>query len=216
MFTNAEIGARIEARRIICGLTMDDVAARIGVNKSTIQRYEKGQIQKLKLPVIESIAAALEVNPDWLIGNTEDPSVVSSPRIKNIIPMPKMNRIPLLGTIACGEPILAAENIEDEVDIPEHIHADFALRCKGDSMIGAEIYDGDIVYIRQQPTVLNGQIAAVLIEDEATLKRFYYNETAGRVTLNAENPDFEPLVYTGEEINHIRILGRAVGLTREI
>jgi len=212
MLSNTEIGARIEARRTSLGLTMDEVAAQIGVNKSTIQRYEKGQIQKIKLPVIESIASTLSVNPDWLIGNTDDPT----PHFRNIIPMPKMNKIPLLGTIACGEPILAAENIEEEIDIPEHITADFALRCKGDSMIGAEIYDGDIVYIRQQPTVLNGQIAAVLIDDEATLKRFYYNEAAGRVTLNAENPEFEPLVYTGEDLNHIRVLGRAVGLTRAI
>ena len=212
MLSNTEIGARIEARRTSLGLTMDEVAAQIGVNKSTIQRYEKGQIQKIKLPVIESIASTLSVNPDWLIGNTDDPT----PHFRNIIPMPKMNKIPLLGTIACGEPILAAENIEEEIDIPEHIKADFALRCKGDSMIGAEIYDGDIVYIRQQSTVLNGQIAAVLIDDEATLKRFYYNEAAGRVTLNAENPEFEPLVYTGEDLNHIRVLGRAVGLTRAI
>lgn len=212
MLSNTEIGARIEARRTSLGLTMDEVAAQIGVNKSTIQRYEKGQIQKIKLPVIESIASTLSVNPDWLIGNTDDPT----PHFRNIIPMPKMNKIPLLGTIACGEPILAAENIEEEIDIPEHITADFALRCKGDSMIGAEIYDGDIVYIRQQSTVLNGQIAAVLIDDEATLKRFYYNEAAGRVTLNAENPEFEPLVYTGEDLNHIRVLGRAVGLTRAI
>ncbi len=212
MLSNTEIGARIEARRTSLGLTMDEVAAQIGVNTSTIQRYEKGQIQKIKLPVIESIASTLSVNPDWLIGNTDDPT----PHFRNIIPMPKMNKIPLLGTIACGEPILAAENIEEEIDIPEHIKADFALRCKGDSMIGAEIYDGDIVYIRQQSTVLNGQIAAVLIDDEATLKRFYYNEAAGRVTLNAENPEFEPLVYTGEDLNHIRVLGRAVGLTRAI
>lgn len=212
MLSNSEIGARIEARRTSLGLTMDEVAAQIGVNKSTIQRYEKGQIQKIKLPVIESIASTLSVNPDWLIGNTDDPT----PHFRNIIPMPKMNKIPLLGTIACGEPILATENIEEEIDIPEHIKADFALRCKGDSMIGAEIYDGDIVYIRQQSTVLNGQIAAVLIDDEATLKRFYYNEAAGRVTLNAENPEFEPLVYTGEDLNHIRVLGRAVGLTRAI
>ena len=194
------------------GLSMRDVAKELDLPYTTYVNYEKG-VREPSSEVLIKIADYYGTTVDFLIGRSDGSSVFDIP---NIIPVPKMRKIPLLGTIACGEPILAAENIEDEVDIPENIHADFALRCKGDSMVGAEIYDGDIVYIRQQPTVLNGQIAAVLIEDEATLKRFYYNETAGRVTLNAENPDFEPLVYTGEEINHIRILGRAVGLTREI
>lgn len=87
--------------------------------------------------------------------------------------MPKTKKVPLIGTIACGTPILAVENIECDVDMPENIRADFALRCKGDSMIDAHIYDGDIVYIRKQPIVDNGEIAAVIIDDEATLKRFY-------------------------------------------
>ncbi len=129
----------------------------------------------------------------------------------NIIPMPKTYKVPLLGTIACGEPILAAENIEDDVDIPEHIHADFALRCKGDSMINARIHDGDIVYIRQQPAVNNGEIAAVLIGDEATLKRVYVYED--HVVLQPENPAYEPLVYFGETMSTVRILGKAVGFT---
>ena len=218
LLSNAEIGARMETRRLSLGMTMEDVATKIGVAKSTIQRYEKGQIGKIKLPVIESIASVLGVNPDWLIGNTENMTIVQRaiPTAKNIIPMPKMKKIPLLGTIACGEPILATENIEDEIDIPEHIHADFALRCKGDSMVGAEIYDGDIVYIKQQAEVLDGQIAAVLIEDEATLKRFYYNRTAGVVTLVSENPAIPPMIYQGETLNHIKVLGKAVGLTRQI
>lgn len=218
MLTNTEIGARIQSRRNNLGLTMDDVATKVGVARSTIQRYETGQINKIKLPVIESIAAALNVNPSWLIGNTDNPSPVSNsiPIAKNIIPMPEMYRIPLLGTIACGEPILATENIEEEIDIPKHIRADFALRCKGDSMIGAEIYDGDIVYIKQQEEVLDGQIAAVLIEEEATLKRFYYDKEAGIVTLVSENPSIKPMVYHGETLNHIRVLGKAVGLTRQI
>ena len=194
------------------GLSMRDVAKELDLPYTTYVNYEKG-VREPSSEVLIKIADYYGTTVDFLIGRSDGSSVFDIP---NIIPVPKMRKIPLLGTIACGEPILAAENIEDEVDIPENIHADFALRCKGDSMIGAEIYDGDIVYIRQQPTVLNGQIAAVLIEDEATLKRFYYNETAGRVTLSAENPDYEPLVYTGEEINHLRILGRAVGLTRVI
>jgi len=132
----------------------------------------------------------------------------------NILPMPKMKKVPLLGTIACGEPILATENIEDMVNMPENVVADFALRCKGDSMINARIFDGDIVYIRQQPTVENGEIAAVLIDDEATLKRVLIFED--HIILQPENPTYKPLAYWGEEMNAVRILGKAVAFTSNI
>lgn len=132
----------------------------------------------------------------------------------NIIPLPKTKKIPLLGTIACGEPILAVENIEDNISIPENINADFALRCKGNSMTEVRINDGDIVYIRQQSTVNNGEIAAVLIEDEATLKKVYLSE--GTIKLIACNSSYEPFIYTGEELNRIRILGKAVGFTSRL
>jgi repressor LexA len=125
-----------------------------------------------------------------------------------------MSRVPLLGTIACGEPILAEENLEGKVDLPEQIHADFALRCQGDSMINARIFDGDIVYIHQQDTVEDGQIAAVLIEDEATLKRVHFFDD--HIVLAPENPTFRPLVYWGEEMNELRILGLAVAFTSTV
>lgn len=216
--TNIEIGIRIAEQRIRLGLTMDEIAQRIGVAKSTIQRYEKGQIKKIKLPVIESIATALRVNPDWLIGNTDDPTPRTAGILRNlpdnVIPMPEMRQIPLLGAIACGEPILATENIGEYIGIPKHIHADFALTCKGDSMINARIFDGDIVYIRQQDTVDNGQIAAVLIDGEATLKRVKL--LPDRIILSPENPLYDPLVYRGAEMNDVRILGKAVAFTSAI
>ena len=202
----------IKKYRKIRGLSQAALAELTGYgDRSSIAKIESGSVD-LPQSKIAAFANALGVSPVTLMGMND----ASIPTAANIEPMPAMRKIPLLGTISCGDPILAAENVEEEVDIPEHIRADFALRCRGDSMIGAEIYDGDIVYIRQQRTVLNGQIAAVLIEDEATLKRFYYNEAAGRVMLSAENPDYEPLVYTGEELNRISVLGLAVGLTREI
>lgn len=132
----------------------------------------------------------------------------------NILPIPQMKKVPLLGTIACGEPIIAEENIEDIIDMPPHIHADFALKCKGDSMIGARILNGDIVYIHHQPDVENGEIAAVLIDDEATLKRIYkYNDM---VVLRPENPAYSEMVYKKEEMNHIKIIGKAVGFYSNI
>ncbi len=216
--TNEEIGLRIAQRRCQLGLTMDAVAQKIGVAKSTVQRYEKGQIAKIKLPVIESIASALTVNPNWIIGNTDDPmpDIHYRPRFaaENIIPMSGMYKVPLVGMIACGTPILAMENTDGEVDVPDHIHADFALRCKGDSMINARIFDGDIVYIRQQDSVENGEIAAVLIDDEATLKRVRIYDD--HISLEPENPQYKPIVFWDEEMNSVRILGKAVAFTSSI
>ena len=119
--------------------------------------------------------------------------------------------VPLVGTIACGTPILAEQNVEARIGVPAAWRADFALTCKGDSM-APRYLDGDIVCIRCQPQVENGQIAAVLIGEEATLKRFYQN--GDTVTLQAENPVYSPLVYRGEELNEIRIEGKVVGFCR--
>ena len=135
---------------------------------------------------------------------------------KGVVPMPSKSSIPLVGTIACGTPILAEENREGNVDLPERIHADFALRCKGDSMINARIYDGDIVYIRQQDTVERGEIAAVRIGTEATLKRVNYYPEKNTMILKAENTKYDDLIYSGEELNDVRILGKAVAFTSTV
>lgn len=214
MISHEEIGRRISQRRQELGLTLAQVADDVGVAASTIQRYEKGSFEKIKMPVIEAISSALSINPAYLVGKTDDPAVTQASLPDNIIPMPKMRKVPLLGTIACGEPILAAENLDGEVDIPEHIHADFALRCKGDSMINARIFDGDIVYIRLQEDVENGEIAAVLIGDEATLKRVY--KYPNRLELRPENPTYPVLQYEGEELEEIRIIGKAVAFTSAV
>ena len=108
------------------------------------------------------------------------------------------------------EPIFADEDFTSYVEAPDDIKADFCLTAKGDSMIGARIYAGDIVFIREQPIVENGEIAAVIIDDEATLKRWYYYPQKHKLMLVAENPKYEPLVYMNEELNEIRCLGKAV------
>lgn len=209
MIQIVEIGKRIKQARELRGITQEQLGNSLGMNKSTIQRYETGQISKIKLPVLESIAKALRVNPNWIAlksDEMEDTQIVEV--IDNLLPLPKTKKVPLVGTIACGEPITAVENIEDYISMPENVHADFCLRCKGDSMINARIFDGDIVYIRQQPDVENGEIAAVLIEDEATLKRVFKHKDS--LELRAENPTFSPLYFEGAELEGIRILGKAV------
>ena len=114
----------------------------------------------------------------------------------------------MFGEIACGQPIYANEDYETFIEASERINADFCLTAKGDSMINARIFDGDIVFIKEQPDVDNGEIAAVLIEDEVTLKRVYKYEN--RLELRPENPLHSVQNYEGETLNHIRILGKAV------
>ncbi len=216
---NALIGKRIEQRRKELGLTLDDIAQEIGVSKSTIQRYEKGKIETIKLPVIEAIARAVQANPAWICGKSEEMELIAERAgcslPSNVIQLEPMNKIPLVGRIACGTPILAEENIEDYIDIPHHIRADFALLCQGDSMINAGIQDGDMVYIRHQEDVENGQIAAVMVGDEeATLKRFYYD--GKMLQLVPENSKYRPLVFMGADINQVRVIGLAVAYTRII
>ncbi len=198
-------------------LTQKQLADVLGISESTVGMYERGH-REPAFEMLEAIADYFNVDMDYLTGRTEVERKYTfsppAPLPDNIIPMPKMKTIPLLGVIACGEPILAAENIEGDVSMPEHVIADFALRCKGDSMIEARIFDGDIVYIRQQPSVENGEIAAVLIGDEATLKRVYVHPD--KLVLSPANHNYEPFIYVGEEISSIRILGKAVAFTSAV
>ena len=204
------IGEKIKLLRTQNNLTQEELANYANTTKQTIHKYETGIITNIPAIKIKAISEKLCTTPAYLMGWENQPEE-DIYKYKNIIPMPKTKKVPLIGTIACGTPILAVENIECDVDMPENIRADFALRCKGDSMIDAHIYDGDIVYIRKQPIVDNGEIAAVIIDDEATLKRFY--REGNKVTLMPCNPRFSPLVYTNEELNNIIIVGKAVGYT---
>lgn len=204
------IGKRIKEIRISKNITQDELALKIGTTKQTIYKYENEIVTNIPSQKIELISNALNTTPDYLMG-WSDKSTDDLYSIPGINPIPKTYKRPRLGTIACGEPILAEENIETYDDIPDNIKCDFTLVCKGDSMINARINDGDIVYIKQQSQVDNGEIAAVLIENEATLKRVYIYDD--KVVLQPENTKYPPFVYTKEEMNDIRILGKAVGFT---
>ena len=199
----------IKNRRIALGLSQDELAQKTGyTSRSSIAKIESGKVD-LPQTKIKLFAEALETTQSdlmgWDIENSDASRSLSN--IENIIPLPNTKKIPLLGKIACGDPITAVENIEDYVEVPEFTYADFALTCQGDSMINARVMDGDIVYVRQQPEVENGEIAAVLIDGEATLKRVFYGK--GTIMLQAENPTYPPMVFSGEEILGIKILGKA-------
>lgn len=193
-------------------ISYGELSKKTNIPKSALQRYATGETEKIPITRIEVIAKALNTTAKFIMGWDENESYNNDIfSIPGINPIPKTYKRPRLGTIACGEPILAEENIEAYDDIPDNIKCDFTLICKGDSMVNARINDGDIVYIKQQSQVDNGEIAAVLIDNEATLKRVYIYED--KVVLQPENTKYPPFVYTKEDMNNIRILGKAEGFT---
>lgn len=206
----SDIYERIKSRREELGLTTEELAQRMGYKtRSSITKIETGKAD-IPQSKVKAFARALQTTTAYLMG--DDDAREARPSIPaGFEPLPEMAMVPLVGTIACGTPILAEQNVEARIGVPAAWRADFALTCKGDSM-APRYLDGDIVCIRCQPQVENGQIAAVLIGEEATLKRFYQN--GDTVTLQAENPAYSPLVYRGEELNEIRIEGRVVGFCR--
>ena len=194
--------------------TETELAKRSQISKSSISRYIKGDWEG-KQGAVYALAKALGVTEAWLMGYDVpmEAEEAPSPIPAGFEPLPEMATIPLVGSIACGTPILAEQNIEARIGVPALWRADFALTCHGNSM-AAMIQDGDIVCIRKQPEVENGEIAAVRIGEEATLKRFY--RQGDTVMLQAENPAFSPLVYTRDQLNEITIEGRVVGICRGI
>ena len=208
-----KIGERIKHRREELGIGQTRLAELIGSSKQNLYKYENSIITNIPAEKVEALAAALHTTPAYLMGWSESPLIGENALPRGLMPMPKMKRIPLIGTIACGRPILAVEDASETVCLPEQIDADFSLRCKGDSMINARIFDGDIVYIKSQPMVEQGEIAAVIIEDEATLKKVYYTPGSDRITLRACNPLYPDMEFEGETLNHIEIIGKAVAFT---
>lgn len=206
------IGSRIRYRREELGLSQEELGKKLGYkSRSSINKIELDQ-RNLTQSKIKAIADALETTPAYIMG-WEDREQKSDDRnlgaFDNIFPI-TTKRVPFLGSIACGEPVFANEESGLYAEINPDVHADFCLRAKGDSMIGARIFDGDIVFIRQQDIVDNGEIAAVIIEDDATLKRVNYFPEKNLLILKAENSEYSDLVYSGEELDHIKILGKAV------
>lgn len=199
-------GERIRKLRIEKDMTQEMLGEKIGVKKAAIYKYENGLVVNLKRDIIEKLANALEVSPSYLMCLDE-----SKNASQGFQPIPNMKKIPRVGRIACGTPILAEENVEEYDSVPEHWKADFTLICVGDSM-APKIQSGDLVAIRQQETVENGQVAAVLIDNEATLKRVYIYPD--KLILRPENPEYEPIVILNGESTTIRIEGRAVGFCR--
>lgn len=203
------IANRLKTLRKSKKMTQDELAAALGTSKQTIHRYENGIITNIPPEKVEKLAVALGTTPSELMGWSQTALPAGAKPIST-------KRLPVLGEIACGNPIFATEEHESYIAADGGLDADFCLVAHGDSMIGARINDGDIIFIRSQDTVNNGEIAAVIINDEATLKRVYYYPDEAKLILSPENPRYAPLVYIGEELSHIRIIGKAVAFQSAI
>lgn len=208
-----EMNQRIKERRLALNMTQEELAHKLGMQKSAIAKYESGRVENIKRSVLAKMAELLECSPAYLMGwDDEEPQI---PQLPNVFPITK-KRIPLLGQIACGEPIFCNEDRECYIVAGTDVRADFCLKARGDSMTGARIMDGDIVFIRKDAEIVNGQIYAVEIDDEATLKRVYYDETAQELRLLAENPRYPTMVYSGERLAHVHILGKAIAFQSDV
>ena len=196
---------RIKARRLELGLTVEELAQQLGYkDKSSISKIENGKAD-IPQAKVELFARALRTTTAYLMG-------VDGPALPlGCEPMPPMRRVPLVGRIACGMPILAEQNIEGMISVPEGWRADFVLTCRGDSMAPL-IMDGDLVAVRSQPEVENGEIAVVRIDDEATLKKVNFDGTT--MVLQPLNPAYPLMTYTGAALANVHIEGKAVGLCR--
>lgn len=182
------------------GMLQKDFARMIGIQPNTLSQWLNDKREPDNAALLK-ISQAIGVPVDYLLGGD-----VLPPNVRPVA----LKRFPMLGEIACGEPVFANEEHETFIDGADDIDADFCLTCRGDSMIEARIHDGDVVFVKRQDTVENGQIAAVIIEDEATLKYWDYDAKKQRLVLSPANRAYRVQIYEGEELNHIRCLGRAV------
>lgn len=198
------LGDRMRILRSGRGLTQQDVAAALNVSRSAVAMWERNE-REPNLETLAALARLLDVPLSALVEREEAPLPAGLRPVRT-------KRVPLLGAIAAGEPIFAAEQHETYVDVGGSVHADFALEVKGSSM--EPVYkDGDVVYIRSQDDVRDGQVAAVVVDDSATLKRVYHLPVG--VQLMPLNPAFAPMLFTPENSDSVRILGLAVGYFRK-
>ena len=199
------------------GIRASELSQRTGLSKARISQYVNGKFIP-KSDAILLMAEVLGVSELWLMGKTADmnPTTLETvPCPENISPL-RLRRFPVLGEIACGLPVLAVEDTDGGYITAADTDADFCLTAKGDSMIGARIFDGDEVFIQRTDVVENGEIAAVVVDGEATLKRVYFYPAEGKLVLTAENPAYAPLIFSGHELENIHILGRAVAFQSKL
>lgn len=190
-------------------MSVEELADILNKNKATIYRYENGDIGKVPYDILKPLSEALDVSVGYLLGSED--TIENRPLPENLKPITKVNRIPIVGSIAAGTPILATENIESYLLLGQEYKADFALKIMGDSMIDVGINDGDLALIIKDRPISNGEIYAVLVDGEATLKKVYKNDDY--LTLQPCNSKYEPIVVKEEDNPYI--VGKLSGIVRK-
>lgn len=223
------LGEYIKKYRKDNNLTMQDFAHKCNLSKGYISMLENnfiptntGKRITPSISAIKKLSDGMHVDFDYLLTLIDgDVSLIENDKksdyeeYDNIYKIKKI-KLPMVGVVACGQPIYADEDRESYIMAGTDIKADFCLRCKGDSMINARIHDGDIVFIKKQDIVNNGEIAVVIIDDEATLKRFYYYKDKNMVILKPENSKYDDIILIGEELSKVRVLGKAVAFQSDV
>ncbi len=188
------------------GMRAAELSRLTGISKPRISQYKNG-IYVPKADAICAMARALGVSESYLLGTADIPEIGNDGRYKIL---------PIVGHIACGVPVFVSEEDGGAVYTDADVNADFCLIAKGDSMKDARISNGDIVFIQKADFVNNGEIAAVIIDNEATLKRIYYYPESVKLMLISENSSYEPMVFSGSELDRVRIIGKAVAFRSKI
>lgn len=208
--TNGDIGSKIKAARKAAHMGQAELGEAIGIGKSSISEWESGK-RSPDIDKVKDIAKVLNVTPAYLMG-WDEPSPASRPLPAGLMPVHK-RRIPILGHVAAGVPIMAEREYEEYEDDTYGISCDYVLRVEGDSM-EPRVLDGDVVYVRQQPDVDDGQIAVVGVDDSVTLKVVYHLPNG--LQLVSLNPKYKPMIYTQANTDYLAIIGLAVAYKRRL
>lgn len=212
------------------GITINSLESELGFSRGSLSKIDKN---KPSVERLIKLADFFKVQVDYLTGDSqyrtksewlnELDNKVDINKIREDMLLERyglqpidIHKIPLLGSVACGEPIFASEDRELYVEVGTNIKADYCLTAKGDSMINARINDGDIVFIQRTDSINNGEIGVVLIDNDVTLKRIYYYPNDNKLVLQAENSKYEPMVYLNNELDKIRIIGKAIAFQSDI
>lgn len=210
---NREVmAANIKYFMTLHGKTRKQMCEDLGFAYSTFSDWVNGK-KYPRIDKIEMMANYFNISKADLVERKQKIELTET--VGNIYKLDKI-KLPFLGKVACGEPIFANDDRESYIMVGTDIGADFCLQCQGDSMINARIHDGDIVYVKKTDIVENGEIAVVIIDDEATLKRFFYYRDQNLVILKPENPKYQDIILTGERLNQVRVIGRAVAFQSDV
>lgn len=202
-----KFGDTIKMLRTEHGQSQEQLADILSISRSTLANYETNR----RIPdraILEAVADYYNVDMDFIYGRTDTRNAYQMEK-NSPIALSRAKTIPIIGDVACGSPIYHPGDGDEMVTVYDFDQADCAVRARGDSMEPL-IQDGDLVMIHSQPMVDDGQIAAVVVDNEVTLKRVYY-EPGRLLILSALNSDYAPITISGPDIDQTRIIGRAIG-----